>query len=292
MAGALLLMAGGCSDSDDWTPGPQDTETGVSAYFPAPAQTSYIFDPANGAENMNIRVVISRQHTDQAASVPLSLESDHEGFSIPQTVEFAAGESETTFEINCGGIPDGSSEVTVTIDPSQSDIYGDGLYAVTYSVVRAQWVVIADNVTYHYNNEYPETTSVMYNLEGTNQFRLEDWFGSGLSITFTASDPTLSVIYPVANALYVDGYPDEWELYDEANVTYPQWIPGNVEGGNAITYMYVYGSGYYKNNMLSNPDTGYGYLMPYFYLEFADGTSGYKANTWYVDFNLKYNPFE
>lgn len=287
----LATIAGGCSDSDDWTPGPQDTETGVAAYFNNPSKTSYTFDSAADESSMVIEVSVKRQHTAEAASVPLILTSDVQGFTIPNTVDFAAGESISTFMINCANIPDGqTASVTVSLDPAQTDIYGEGLYEVTYSVIKADWIEISDNVTYYYDNVYPETTGKMYQLDGTDQFKFTDFFGSGLEIKFNASTPTPSVINPLENAVYDTSYPDEWYLYDEENQTYPTWVPGNLSGYKAIEDMYVYGNGYTTINLCSDSTTRYGYINFTLSMSYSDGTSGFAYYS--IDFNLKYNPFE
>lgn len=290
-AGFLMVLATGCSDSGNWTPGPQDTETGVAAYFNSPAKTSFIFDSQASSEEMGIEVSVSRQVSTDAVSIPLTLSSEVDGFSIPQSVDFAAGESTGTFTLNCAGIPEGKlTDVTVSLDPAQTNIYGTGLYAVTFSVIKANWIEISDNVTYYYDGVYPETTGKMYQLQGTDQFKFDNFFGSGLEIKFRASTPTLNVINPLENAIYDTDYPDEWYLYDEANETYPEWVPGNLSGYPGIYEMYFYGDGYNTINLLSDPATGYGYIYYTINVTYTDGTSSFADYS--MDFNLKYNPFE
>lgn len=297
-AGALLTLfsAAGCSGSDDWKPGPEDTEKGVSAYFPVPAKTSYIFDSEADPEDMKIEVNVSRQNIADAIAVPLSLSSGAEGCGIPSAVNFEAGEAEASFILDCAGIPDGKmQEVTISLDPSQTDIYGIGLDAVTFSVIKAEWTLISDNLRYslQYGN-YPDVFSNMYHLQGTTQLKLENFFGSGLDIIFDCPSQYITPFIPTVNALVEDEALLEWELYDEANQTYPEWNPGNDSANPYITYLYAYGAddGYdwTYGDMYYNASTGYGYFYMCFYLETDDGNWGYAYP--YLDFNLKYNPFE
>lgn len=294
-AAIMMIFAAGCSGSDDWTPGPEDTECGVSAYFPLPSKTSYVFDSEANPDEMTIEVTVSRTNTEEAASVPLSLVSDAEGFSIPANVNFEAGQASSSFLLDCSAIPNGKElAVTITLDPSQTNIYGSGMDELTLSVIKAQWILISDNVCYNFQYVYPKIMSNMYHLEGTTQFKLENFFGSGLDIIFNSPTKDISAFIPLNNALVIDEALKEWELYDEANDLYPEWYPGGDTSNPMVTYLYVYGVGEYYDytygDMYYNSSTGYGYMYMSFYLETDDGNWTFCDP--YIDFNLKYNPFE
>lgn len=302
-AACVLLMAGGCSDSNDWTPGPEDTETGVSAYFERPSQTSYVFDSSASADEMIIPVTVSRQVTSNAVSVPIILNTDAEGFSAPSAVSFAEGESSASFDVLCSGIPQGKqTSLTITLDPTQTDVYGIGLYSVEFSVIKADWIEIADNLRYLYTdyysgaNIYPATYEKLYILEGTHTFKLPNFFGSGLDVTFNCDTPDETVMIPLINADFENVSDDDkadmgWYLYDEANQTYPQWVPGGVDGYPAITYFLAYCDEYDNVcNMIYNYDTLYGYIGWTTGIYFDDDSFSWCYFT--VDFNLNYNPFE
>ena len=173
MLGALMLpIITSCSDSEEWTPGPKDTSIGVSAYFPMPTKSSFIFDSEGKQENMNVDITVSRTITDEAASIPVILSSDAEGFSIvTPNAEFAAGESSTTVTVNCGGISTGVKEsFTITLPEDQTDIYGEGLAAVSCSVIKSEWKMISDQARYiysysDYSQMYPNTYAELYHLD-------------------------------------------------------------------------------------------------------------------------------
>lgn len=294
-AALMMVVTAGCSGSDDWTPGPEDTECGVSAYFPIPAKTSYVFDSEADPDGFTIEVAVSRKNTAEAISIPLSFASEVEGCSIPETVNFEAGEATSSFTLNCSGIPNGKTlDVTVNLDPAQTDIYGTGMNAVTFSVIKAQWILIADNLSYNFEYIYPRIVSNMYHLEGTNQFKLENFFGSGLDIIFNCPEKEVTAFIPLNNAIVVDELAKDWELYDEENVLYPEWYPGGDTSNPMVTYLEVFGIGdsysYTYGDMYYDDATGYGYIYMCFYLETDDGNWTYCYP--YMDFNLKYNPFE
>lgn len=303
-ASALILgmIATSCSDSDKWEPGPQDTNTGVSAYFEKPSTTSYIFGSDYDPDDMVIDVEVMRQITNGEATVGVTLKSEVEGFSCPQTVVFAAGEASATFQINCSAIPKGTPyNVTVELAEDQTDIYGIGTNQLTFSAIKADWKLLSDQARYlysdySYNAIYPATYGELYQLEGTKTFKLTDFFGSGLDITFECNQPEDAVLIPLQNADFDNVYDSDkedlgWYLYDEANSDYPSWVPGGLEGYPAISYLLFYGiSDYNVCTMIYNKETLYGYIGLTVGIDFDNGD--FKWGSFQVDFNLNYNPFE
>ncbi len=296
---ALPLMTA-CSESDDWTPGPQDTETGVIAYFPLPNQLSYIFDSEGPKEEMAIDVQVSRQITDQAVSFPITVISDVEGVVAPASVDFAAGEASKTITIDCSGLPKGQeNKFTLALPADQTDTYGEGMTSVTYSVINSVWVQMADYARYiysysDYSEMYPSTYGDIYQLDGTNLFKLTDFFGSGLDVTFTCDSADDVVFTPLSNALFIDdSYGGGWDIYNEAEQTYPVWVPGGLSGYPALTNLYLYNDISYSllRMIYQKKSTGYyGYIGLTTYLEFDDGSWNYGA--YQVDFTLYKNPFD
>lgn len=296
---SLTLMTG-CSDSDDWTPGPQDTETGVIAYFPLPDKLSYIFDINGPKEEMSINVEISRQITDKAISFPITMITDAEGISTPETIDFAEGETSTTITIDCSGIPKGQpAKFTLALPSDQTDTYGEGLTSMTFSVINSVWIQMADYARYiysytDYSEMYPATYGDIYMLEGTNMFKLTDFFGSGLDVTFNCDSAKDTLFAPLTNAEFInDSDGGGWNLYNEAEQTYPVWVPGDLSGYPAITNLYLYNDidFSYINMIYKESDLGYyGYIGLSPYLEFDDGNWNYGA--YQVDFYLYENPFD
>ncbi|MBD5355887.1 MAG: hypothetical protein HDR88_02640 [Bacteroides sp.] len=297
-----LLMIGGCSDSDDWAPGPQDENTGVSAYFDNPSARSFIFDSSSNPEDMRIDVSVSRQNTEGEASVGVILSSEVEGFSCPSSVSFAAGEATSTISIDCSGIPAGTRcSLTLSLNADQTNIYGIGLYELTLSAIKADWVLLSDKARYLYsdwssNELFPTTYGELYQLEGTMMFKLTDFFGSGLDITYECNEPQNAVLYPLQNADFENVYDDDkdymgWYLYDEANMDWPVWVPGDAEGYNAIASLLLYSDSYYNVcSMVYDETTLYGYIGLTTGVTYDTGS--FVWGNFQIDFNLAYNPFE
>lgn len=297
---AVLIQS--CSDSSDWEPGPKDNDTGVCAYFEPQSSNKYIFGSDADAETMSINVPVHRVNTESAVSLPVTLSSEVSGFTAPSTVEFAAGQAETTIAVNCGGIPKGSFQnVTVSLPEDQTDVYGIGGSSITLSAIISDWKVLADNVTYYYNDSngdemYPRTKGTLYHLEGTYMFRLTDFFGSGLEMPFETKTPGNTQFVPTQNADYLIQYePDDayncWYLYNEEEQTWPTWVPGGDPDGREIEYALFYGSADYCTiNMIYNSKTMYGFASYTIDVQYPDGSSSWGF--WQVDFNLLYNPFE
>lgn len=249
---SLLLFSASCSDSG-WTPGPEDKYTGVTAYFAPDTKTSFVFEKATPTEDLHFEIPVYRQISDAAASVPITITSDAQGLTVPKTVDFEAGEKEGTISIDCSGIPESKLvKFTIALDPAQTDIYVDGLNDLSATVIKSDWLQICDKVRYLYTDMtgeamFPATYGNMYQLEGTFTFKFDNFFGSGLDMTFDCDTPSRSVMKPNINADYNVYYPEDqadlgWYLYDEKNVDYPEWIPGDLEGYNAITLLMFYSS--------------------------------------------------
>lgn len=301
LAMTLALPIVGCSDSDDWTPGPVDEAPGVKAYFTNPAKSSFIFDSESDASEQIIEVPVSRIDVTEAISLPISLTSDSEGFSLLGNAEFAAGQRETTVQVSCAGIPMGKHvSFTLAIPDNQFYTYGLGLPTVSYTAIKADWILLSDDVYYQYQYDaggimYPDTYGYLYRLEGTNQFRLTDFFGSGLDMEFVCNTGATTRFMPLINCDFDSAGSDYagldyWYLYDDENQTWPEWTPGNAEGYPAVQFVGIYGSTDYSSiTMVYDEENLYGYIYLATDVTFDNGD--FEWGTWYVNFYLKENPF-
>lgn len=303
-AAAMLLPLAGCDNSDDWTPGPADNDYGVKAYFVTPSTTSYVYDISDTSAEPVIEVTVCRSITDGAASIPLKLVSEVEGVTLSGNAEFAAGQDQTTVQINYGDIPLGKeATVSLEIPDDQFYTYSVGLPSVSYSVIRSTWVEIADGVTYLYqdangDNVYPYTYGSLYQFEGSYRFKMTDFFATGLDVQFICTTGDTTGFYPLTNANYDYGkgyWPDEyefWYFYDTTNDEWPDpWTPGNEAGYTALYFVGVYGASDYSDiTMVYDPEDLYGYLSLTTYITFANNTNDFGY--WYATFYLNENPFE
>lgn len=299
---AGIVMAS-CSDSSDWTPGPQDTEIGVSAYFPPQSTYNFIFSSDSDAADREMTVTVKRVNTASAISLPVTLSTSVAGFTAPATVDFEAGQESAEFSISCADIPQGAfQDVTLILPADESDIYGPGVTSLSLSAIISDWDLISDNVTYYYydgNNAemYPSTTGEMYYLKGSNMFKVTDFYGSGLDMPFTANTPDQTLFMPTSNLItYADYYPgyedtyQSWYIYDSATESWPEWTPGGNPNAVGVSYALFYGTTEFSSiNMIYDSSTLYGYGSNTIDLQLSDDS--YAWGYWQYDFNLKYNPF-
>lgn len=291
--GASFLLAA-CEKDEPWTPGPEDNEIGVEAYFPEQV-TSAILSPL---DPLQIAVTISRMETSNAVSIPMSVKCTTNGITYPETVEFEAGQAEAQYVIDCSGLPSGEFQtITINLPDNQTNTYGTGMASLSYSVILSEWKLISDNVTYYYTESsgekiYPNTAGTMYHLDKTNYFRLTDFFGSGLDVMFEITNPTSQNFNPQTNAYWdVDDYDyNIWYLYDEENNNWFSWYP-DKNSDLGITYLYAYADGYSTIKMIYKESTLYGFASVQGYLYHTDG-SWSNWMSMQIDFNLKYNPFK
>lgn len=293
LLGASMFLAA-CDEAETWTPGPEDNEIGVQAYFPEQS-TSVILSPL---DPLQIVTTVNRHDTEGTASIPMTVTCTADGLAYPQTVEFEAGQSEANFVIDCSGLPVGQFQtITVALPDNQTDVYGDGMTSLSMSVIVAEWKLIADDLTYYYTDDtgekvFPNTQGTMYHLDNTNYFRMTDFFGSGLDVMFQINNPKGENFTPLTNAYWDTDYYDYniWYLYDEANGAWISWYP-DANSDLGITYIDAYGDGYSKIYMLYDEESLYGYATIKGYLMYTDNSwSNWMAMQ--IDFTLKYNPFK
>ena len=94
--GVLSWALGACSDSVERDPSPTVSPDCVGAYFSETNTYNYELDPAI----TSITLTVGRDKSDAAVTVPVKVLSNSDNiFVIPESVSFAAGESETTLDV-------------------------------------------------------------------------------------------------------------------------------------------------------------------------------------------------
>lgn len=276
---AILTLATACSDSDDWTPGPEEA-SGAVAYFPEQSAYKFTLMPD---DDHTIPVLIARNSAVGDATVALTCTSSVEGLSLPTSVTFHDGEKTTFVPIDCSNVPlKTSAQISLTInDPL---IYGAGSAQVDLTVTTtAGWIKVA-TVYCSFQEYYSPITMDLMVLDGTSSFKFADYLGSGVDLPFTLTSSGVENLVPTANVDFIqdDDY-GSWYFYDEANETYPVWSPDG-EGEPKIYAAYTYGQSYTYISL----SEGYGQIA--MAPDYDDGTWGY--NYVYLSFTMEYNPFE
>lgn len=227
---ALALSFSACTDEVDRDPSPVQTE-GVQAYFYQDEQTDYSFLPD---EEQTLTFTIGRQTT-EAATVHLT--SDNTSFTVPQTVDFAAGEISkevtVTFNLEIGE----SASLTLTL--GEGDTYTYGAAAMTFNISRDYTWVSAGTAVYTESAFGLGTGSVAIEQakENPSLYRLKNLYeslaGAGqadqVSLQFTL-DEDYQALSIIPSGSFFDLGVGYWFLYDAKN--YPQYCYFVNEGKN------------------------------------------------------------
>ena len=274
-ASALAIAATGCSDSDDWQPGPETAPDCMGVYY-GEISSNMIIGPD---DSRLIPVTVGRGLTDKAAVVNINVVSAPEGVVVPATVEFAANEQTTQFFIDIENMPSKSSgTITLSLPEDVTSPYAAGTSGLSFNVsVSGAWIPVSDNVVLSTDGVYPDMNTKLYFLDGTNTFKLPDFFGSGLDLKFEMTTPGNGWTYikPVSN--YMDAstaYPDfgwgtypydgGWFLYDTENADYPFWTPDGVTYPEI--YLLEFEDAYSYMQLVEDDDkNGFIYFNPYLY---------------------------
>ena len=137
---ALAMAFNACTDECEREASPVQTD-GLTAYIDFNTLTSLEFLPD---DEQAFEVKIGRQLATETATVHITAEG--EKFNVPQTVEFAAGETEKTVKITFDIAIGTSASVKIGIEESETYIYG--LTEQTIKVSRDYTWVSAGSLTF------------------------------------------------------------------------------------------------------------------------------------------------
>ena len=177
--GALALTFNACTDEPEWEPSPAQTE-GIMAYIDIDTPTSYTYLPN---DEQAFEITFGRQVSTEAATVHLTTEGD-DVFTVPSTVDFAAGESEKTIKVTFD-IPTGSSaSIRIALGEGESYLYGisEQTFEVTrdYTWEDAGAAVYSDAAIYGGTYE----VEIQSAKEQPGLYRIVDVFGDGYNMQF------------------------------------------------------------------------------------------------------------
>ena len=163
------------SCKEEWTPGPKDTNMGV--FFPEVNRYEV------SAEDTSVDIVVARNNAADAATVALRSEAKNgageaiDWFTVPASVEFAAGESETTLTVEFDGtqlVIGEAYNVSIKLDEEQASLYG--IAEATFTILIPEpWSSMGDGI---YFDDF-----LCYLMEGAEAFS-----GQGAYVAFEQSD--------------------------------------------------------------------------------------------------------
>lgn len=292
----LAATTSSCAHDDNWTPGPEVSPDCMSVYFNPSDQTSYTLTTE---DELVMEVPVYRLNDAEAADVHITYQTTYDGFTVPSTVHFDAGQKQSTLRVDCSGVP-AKTRCYITLNISREDAnpYAAGASQTTLDIIVSQWISIAEDFTWYWETYGPEidpTEGELLMLEGTQDLMFRNFLGTGLNIHFTAepiSGTSSYLIKPTSNAITYfdlygeyDGY-DTWFPYDEATGDYPYWSPNNNDlfvtyievSGDSATYIYF-----------DNSNDGDSYCCIAGYANYSDGSENWLYVNGY--FHCTFDPF-
>ncbi|MCM1503667.1 MAG: hypothetical protein NC127_00515 [Muribaculum sp.] len=279
-----------CSDDDDYAPGEAVATDCPGVYFPVQSSYSYTFTTDDYDKSFNLTV--KRLNTDGALSVPVSLTSEKEGFTAASTVEFADGQGEAIYKVDCENLPMREMvSATVTIPDSYFNTYAAGTNSVSFETIVAEWDLWAPNARFEFTDHYSPFNSDIYGMRGTRRLKIDNFLGSGLPLIVEVEDIDYSVtayarLYPKSNFMAYDDLfsgdmYDCWYFYDRNREYWPIWSPDGSQPEIYFAMFYGYDA---------DSNYKYTYICPT-YLEgcftgeftYSDDSTGYNYVYFYYD---------
>jgi hypothetical protein len=297
----LGLSLTSCGNDFEYQQGEQVDENCMTVYFTDSNDAITMMTEEEFAENPTLTVEVSRLKTDQAASIPVIVDSKDDVFTIPSTIEFAAGEATAQLIVSMSEIDAAQTHSFSIHIPSEYvnpylELNGSDKYIG--SVLIAKWVKAIQNIRNTMTNSSDEyvqadTYSDLYWLQGLNRYRITNFLGSGVDLTFELGNSSDNV-YDVSNINTWHGTMDpldhyyyrtySWYLRDDDNNNASWKSDSNYPGINrvAIYYGYDYGYGHfwYLGPNMSGEEYG-AWLRTY--VSFDDGTADYCYSMLYWD---------
>lgn len=245
---AALLFAA-CADDEDhpYATGPTVSATCQQVHFASSNSTAGVIDPTNPVTQL----LVKRNTTQGALSMPVTVVSKTEGLSISDAVNFADGDSTAYISI---AVPDtattGSYSYELRLEGDNVDPYsiqdGSNIFSGRLSfpehLMATCWIGGDDTF-----NDFKQEILDM----GGGKFYIPDFLNSGLSLWITAGGGTATRqnLTITSDQLGDDCYDTAWGseliyLYDDTAEDYFYFYPYGKDD-DSFTYVWIYnGVGY------------------------------------------------
>lgn len=268
---ALLVALSACSSSDDWTPG-EESVCVNQLYFTSDAPEDELITPN---ETKSYTLQLSRENSDSEITIPL-LKTGSELFQVPESVTFAAGESSVSVPVTFVGSENSDTYTCQIAIPEglYSSPYTSLATYVTLSQSVGRWVKLYDVSIYDDKGYIPSHAGVLYKLEGTNRYKLEN-FMKDYVFTFVLSETANSYkgydFTPEGGSWYNGSYvywyfgtelwdsslklylPDDETTYFTSACIYYASGSNSIDWENKYGYFYLYAyryvNGEYQNEL-------------------------------------------
>ncbi len=179
-----------CGSDDDYHPGEPVAKGVVGAFFDKGNATDFTYDRVLPD---SIILKVNRVDSTEAKTVKLTVECDTSAISLPDSVVFAKGKSQTdlVIKIDQGLHKFTSYGFTITIDPADVSPYAAGASSFSGSVFYGNpWNIIAEDAAFYFDYDaspLPTMYSNIYQYMNENRFYIENFMGSGTDLEFSLS---------------------------------------------------------------------------------------------------------
>lgn len=223
----LAVMAlTSCNDDEtyaDWQPGETDTNPGV--YFTA---DNVKLTSITSGGNTTATLKMGRTNRNGELIVPLETVNTDSRIIIPSSVTFADGNEYAEIDVDCSGLPQKEVfDIEIKIDDKFVNTYSKGYPSYVGQVIISDWDKVnnGEEVTFKiFDSSYELTewatwTSEMYNLGGTQQYRINNFMNSGVDFKFEIQASTYpgyegyGRIVPMGNQTFYEEI--GWSSYGE-----------------------------------------------------------------------------
>lgn len=295
--GVALLALSACGEDDgDYQPGNPVSEDCIKAYFPSSNESEFI---KADEDEKSVRVTVCRENAQSAVTIPLIVNSKTDNVTVPQSVEFAAGETEAGFDVIYANL-DQTPKFDISLPEEYTDPYTikDGSIEYTASVFRL--TQISDSVVYRPYDEgvdfvlWQNEISSIYQMGNENIFIWRNFYGSGLDLkfqvdgTFDSSNvyKTKGNVIPL-NHYYSDGVYG-WYFTTNADGTgYESWTPKGQS--TVVDWLYFYdeyeGSSYFYIDFEPIVGKTKAYGWGYAWSALVNAYNNYVSNYVYMYYN-------
>lgn len=200
-----------CTEDVDYTPAQATDPNCMEVYFDMENETSYSYDVEADASSVVIPVKVLRAKSEVAVSLPLIVEQEGTMFNAPETVEFAAGQQEASFNITLNESALGVHKLNISLgdDPQYVNPYSTTGYPIYSAVVEFfKWEKVCDAV---FTSALPGATTrtpVLEKKAGASVYRLTNLYADGYHFEFELAADGES--YMITNDMIIgtmSGYP-------------------------------------------------------------------------------------
>lgn len=184
LGGIALMSIAACSDDDGRTDSPAVDPNCIGASF---GNDNTGFVELEDSEPTKITLKVTRDKTDAAAAVAIQVLANTDNvFSIPENVNFAAGEATTELTISFEKAElKKEYSFEIALESSAVNPYKGNGFA-TYTIQRLKWVDIPGTCTFkdwvftEYNKNNDGYDVKLQRVDGENRYRIVEPFTAGL----------------------------------------------------------------------------------------------------------------